>query len=252
MRRLLRWTGILLLALVGVLLITRTALDAPRPLATPGPDGDALARKMEAAVGREAWERTGAVAWTFGGRNEHLWDRARGLARVRFGEDEVLVDLGKQAGRAFQGGEELHGRRAGRLVEKAYAAWINDSFWLNPAVKAFDQGVSRSVVTLTGEDAGKDGLLVSYESGGLTPGDAYLWILEPDGTPSAWRMWVSVIPVGGARASWEDWITLSTGARVATTHRMGPVTLRLTDVAGAATLAELVPGQDPFASLFAP
>jgi len=249
MRRLARVLGSGLLVVVLLLLVTREALDAPRPVAGPGPGGDALARKMEAAVNVEAWRRTGAVTWVFAGSHRHLWDRERGLDMVTMGEDRVLVDLGRQVGRAFNGDEPVEGRRGEKLVEKAYAAWVNDSFWLNPVVKAFDEGVNRAVVVPTGEDAGKEGLLVSYASGGLTPGDAYLWLLEPDGTPSAWRMWVSVIPVGGVRASWEGWITLATGARVSTQHRMGPVTLELSEVAGAATLADLAPGPDPFAPM---
>ncbi len=58
--------------------------------------------------------------------------------------------------------------------------------------------------------------------------------------PTAWRMWVHVIPIVGLAASWEQWATLSTGAKVSTLHRIGPVTMQLTDVAGAATLSELL------------
>lgn len=251
-RRLLRALGVLLIVLVGSVFFAGVAFDAPRPAATPGPEGDRLAERMMAAVNAEAWAKTGAVTWVFAGRNQHLWDRERGLARVRWGDTSVLVDLGKQVGRATRGGHPVEGRAGERLVERAYAAWINDSFWLNPVVKALDEGTSRAVVVPTGEDAGREGLLVQYASGGLTPGDAYLWILGPDGTPVAWRMWVSVIPVGGVRASWEGWITLSTGARVSTRHALGPVALELSEVAGAATLSELVQGEDPFAALFAP
>lgn len=248
MKRALKFLAGLLLAVVIAGLTARVALSDPRPVPVVGADGDALARRLEAAVGAEAWANTGAVAWTFAGRNEHLWDRSRGLARVCWGETCVLLDLGKVVGRAYHGDQEITGRRADRLVSKAYAAWVNDSFWLNPAVKAFDNGTSRAVVALEGEDAGRTGLLVQYESGGLTPGDAYLWILGPDDLPVAWRMWVSVIPIGGARASWEGWITLPTGAKVATSHDMGPMTLSLTEVRGAATLAELE-SPDPFLPL---
>lgn len=248
MKRLLRFSAALLALLVLVALGARVALSEPLPQATFGPDGDALARRLEAAVNAEAWAGTGAVAWTFAGRNEHLWDRTRGLARVRWGGHEVLVDLGKVQGRAWNDGEELHGKKAEKLVKKAYAAWVNDSFWLNPAVKVFDAGTSRAIVPLDGEDAGRSGLLVQYDAGGLTPGDAYLWVLGPDDLPVAWRMWVSVIPIGGARASWEGWTTLATGAKVATTHEMGPVTLKITALRGASSLNELE-NPDPFLPL---
>ncbi len=250
MRRLLRFLAAVLALVVVGLATAGVALNAPRPELVAEADAEALADRMLQAVDAEAWARTGAVTWVFAGRNQHLWDRARGLARVSWGDTVVLVDLGKQVGRATRGGEPVEGRAGERLVAKAYAAWVNDSFWLNPVVKCRDEGTSRAVARLEGEDAGRQGLLVSYASGGLTPGDAYLWLLGPDGTPEAWRMWVSVIPIGGVRASWEGWTTLSTGARVSTLHRLGPMSLEITELAGAETLSSLVPGEDPFAPLF--
>jgi hypothetical protein len=61
-------------------------------------------------------------------------------------------------------------------------------------------------------------------------------------------MWVSIIPIGGLEASWEGWIQLSTGAWVSTVHEVGPMTLTLTDVKGAASVMELL-GEDPFLGL---
>ncbi|MCZ7679607.1 MAG: hypothetical protein M5U28_12935 [Sandaracinaceae bacterium] len=51
--------------------------------------------------------------------------------------------------------------------------------------------------------------------------------------------------------TWERWVTLETGARIATWH-VGPLGLavELEDVEGAATLEALVDGPDPFAPLF--
>lgn len=220
----------------------------PRPQgAVAGPAAEELAHAVEKAVDKAAWERTLAVRWTFGGRHRHLWDRQRQRARVRFGATEVLLDLTSHKGRVYRNGAEVGGAAQAKALENAYAYWINDSFWLNPLAKLYDDGMVREAVELPG---GERGLLVSYQSGGLTPGDSYLWIAGPDGLPRAWRMWVSIIPVGGVETSWEGWTTLATGARVATVHRIVPgVTLRLSDVAGAASLAELEPGPDPFLRL---
>lgn len=233
--------------LAVALAIAFVVLDEPRPVGQEGVDAEALAVRMERAIDLPAWERTGAVRWTFGGRNEHLWDRERGFARVRWDETEALLRVGGPRGRAYRGGRELHGEAAREVLEDAHARWINDSFWLNPVAKMRDPGVSRALVALP---RGEDALLVSYASGGLTPGDAYLWIPGDDGLPRAWRMWVSVIPVGGVEASWERWITLSTGAKIATRH-VGPlgIALELTEVEGAASVAELMGGPDPFAPL---
>ena len=69
-------------------------------------------------------------------------------------------------------------------------------------MKAFDPGTSRALLKLPN---GNDGLLVHYNSGGVTPGDTYLWHLDENGLPVAWQMWVGIIPVGGMQFSWEDW-----------------------------------------------
>ena len=93
--------------------------------------------------------------------------------------------------------------------------------------------------------------MVSYASGGLTPGDAYVWIVGPDGRPRSWKMWVSIIPIGGVEVSWDGWRELATGAWISTAHH-GPLglTLELGDVRGAETLEALVDGPDPFSPLF--
>jgi hypothetical protein len=241
--------GVVAGVLAVALAIAYVVLDEPRPVGREGADAEALAARMERAVNVAAWEQTGAVRWTFAGQNEHLWDRARGFTRVRWDENEALLHEGGASGRAYRAGRELHGEEAREVREAAYARWINDSFWLNPIAKLRDPGVSRAVVTLPN---GTDALLVSYASGGLTPGDAYLWIPGESGLPRAWKMWVSVIPVGGVGNTWEGWITLSTGAKIATRHA-GPLglTLELTDVEGAASVADLVDGPDPFAPLLA-
>ncbi len=233
-------------AVAVVVVVGGVIASEPRPEGQPGPAAEALTDALQQSVNVAAWEQTGAVQWTFAGRSRHLWDRTRHLDRVQWGNKTVLIDLSTRQGRAFIDGEEITGRKAERLVERAWSAWCNDAFWLNPLAKLRDGGTTRGIVALPEGEA----LLISYASGGVTPGDAYLWIPGEDGLPSAWRMWVSVIPIGGVGSTWEDWQTLSTGARVATRHRLGPLTLAVTDVSGAATLGELVPGEDPFAPLW--
>jgi hypothetical protein len=228
------------LALVGI-----AARHAPT-VTTPGPDAEALGREMVQAVGGDAWARTGAVQWRLFGHG-YLWDRSRGLVRVEWGQTRVLLDVNKQSGRAFGDGQEIsdEARRA-RLIKRAYAFFINDMFWLNPVVKAFDDGTTRA----RGEVGGRRALLVSYASGGLTPGDRYLWILDDNARPERWRLWVSVLPIGGVEATWEGWTQVATGAWVATRHRvLGIDVVQVKDLRAAATLAELAPGPDPFATL---
>lgn len=249
-QRLLAWLALTIGIVVIALVVAGLVANEPRPHAVPSAEADALAHAIERAVNTAAWERTGAVRWTFAGERSHLWDRTRSLVRVRWGD--VEVQLRGTWGRAWRDGVEVRGRDRGALVAQAWSGFVNDSFWLNPCAKLFDHGTQRALVALP---QGGRGLLVSYASGGVTPGDAYLWELPPAGhgdTPRAWKMWVSVIPVGGLEVTWERFITLATGARVATRHRIGPVTITLDDVAAAATLVELEPGGDPFARLLTP
>lgn len=248
--------GLRALTLLGVVLMLAgfglALASSPRPQVPAGveasAEADALAEQMLRSVNAEAWDRTGAVAWTFAGRNEHLWDRERHLARVRWGETEALVDLNTQAGVASAGGRPLEGRAAERAVAQAYAAWVNDSFWLNAVTKAFDPGTQRGIQTLPD---GSRRLVVGYTGGGLTPGDLYAWHLSPSGRPSAWSMWVSVLPIGGLEATWEGWTQLPTGAWVATAHQLGPLRVELGGLRAAATLAELE-SPDPFAPIAPP
>ena len=170
-----------------------------------------------------------------------MWDRQRGLVEIQWGESRALFRTADQTGRVWKNGEEQSPEDSAEALKAAYAYWINDSFWLNPVVKFWDSGVERSLVKL--ED-GRDSRLVSYSSGGVTPGDAYLWIPGEDGLPAAWRMWVQVIPIGGIEVTWEGWKELSTGAKVATEHEgWGRLMTFITNVEGAENLEAL--GLDP-------
>jgi hypothetical protein len=204
---------------------------------------------MERAVDAEAWARTGAVRFVFRGETRHLWDKARGLDLVEFlkRDERVLLDIGKKTGRAWHKGAEVTDAVARqKLVDKAYSRFCNDSFWFNPVVKFFDDGVTRTRVV----DEHGESLVIHYASGGVTPGDTYHWLVGPGDLPSAWRMFVQVLRIKGLQTSYEQWTTLPTGAKVSLLRRaFGLTAVRFTEVAGAATLAELVPGDDPFAAI---
>lgn len=239
--------AILLLGLLG-LVVLGYSLNDPRPDGQPGPEADALARSMESAVNKEAWDRTGAVRWSFFGRHHYVWDRERDLVELRWGDSRALFRTSDQTGRAWHADIEQTGEDAKEALSAAHAYWINDSFWLNPVVKFFDPGVERSLVKLEG---GREALLVSYSSGGVTPGDAYLWIPGEDGLPEAWRMWVQIIPIGGIETSWEGWTELSTGAKVSTEHEgWGRMMTFISNVEGAASLEDLNVNADLFDPLF--
>jgi hypothetical protein len=244
-KKILKILGIIFLAVILLLVVGALFLHEARPEpGRTGPEADALARKIEQAVNKAAWDSTGAVSWVFAGQHELLWDKKRHLARVRWQDKEVLINLHTRKGIAYRNGQRLSEEEAQKPLQQAWEWWANDSFWLNPLAKLFDKGVSRSIVTV---ENGEPALMVSYGSGGVTPGDAYVWILGEDYLPTAWKMWVSVVPIGGIRIGWEEWKTLSTGAKVAT-HHGGIFPIDLTEVRAARELSELEP-EDPFREL---
>jgi hypothetical protein len=44
------------------------------------------------------------------------------------------------------------------------------------------------------------------------PGDSYVWFVTK--ITKAWRMWVSIIPVGGLETTWEDWKTFQNNLKL--------------------------------------
>ncbi len=228
--------AVLILGLLA-LVVVAYSFHEPRPEGRPGPEADALARSMESAVHKEAWEQTRFVRWSFFDRHHYVWDKEEGHVELEWGESRALFRTSDQSGRAWRNGTEQQGADLDEALQTAYRYWINDSFWLNPIVKFFDPGVERGLVKL--ED-GTEGLLVTYTSGGVTPGDAYLWIPGPDGLPQAWRMWVQIIPIGGVETTWEGWVTLSTGAKISTQHESaGKLMTFITNLGGANRLEDL-------------
>ncbi|WNJ19442.1 hypothetical protein [Pontibacter sp. G13] len=242
-----KWIFLGLAGIVGILFFLGWLASKPLPEGKTGPAADDLARAMMTSVNCEAWDTTGAVSWQFRD-NHHLWDRERHLAQVVWGEYLVLVNINERTGLAYHQGQQVMGEEAAKLIDQAWKAWVNDSFWLNAVCKAFDGGTSRSTVQL--ED-GRQGVMVSYSSGGATPGDSYLWLLDENNRPTAWQMWVGIIPVGGVEVSWEDWMQLETGAWIAGAHKgSGGLEIPIANIQGAATLKALLPDQpDPFRDL---
>jgi hypothetical protein len=246
MKRFLKWLSIL----IGILLVCYAVIyfmfNEPLPKGEKGPKADALAHKMLKAVDKSAWDSTHIIQWTFTGIHNYLWDKKRNLVEITWGENRVLLNPDQINGKAWMGIDELSGSKADKMIQKAWTYWCNDSFWFNAVVKCFDPGTSRSIVKM--ED-GSDALMISYESGGVTPGDSYLWILDENGLPKSWKMWVKILPIGGVEFAWENWKTLATGTKVASIRRSKIINLELemTNIKSATSLKAFGLNEDPFA-----
>ena len=245
--RILKWVlGIILVLVMGLFILVKVSSET-MPTGTTGPAADALANKVLAAINKPAWDTTGVIQWTFRGEHDFLWDKERNLVKVNWADNEVLVVLDETTGKAWKGGEEVTGAEGDKLVKEAWSYFCNDSFWLNAPSKVFDPGTERKIVDLPD---GKKGLMISYKSGGVTPGDSYLWLLDDNGLPTSYKMWVSIIPIGGVQVSWGDYTTVSTGAKLATTHNAKvfgrDLQIPITNIKAATDLTKFGLSTDPF------
>lgn len=231
MKRFLKIAGSLIGVLVFVLLVFLWIQHEPLPETQPSVEADALARKMLKALNHDAYKNTRYLEWSYrGGKNQYKWDKQLGTVEVRLAA--VFIDLNLKDPAASK--VTIDGKKALKddkeeLIEEALKNFNNDSFWLVAPYKVFDTGTQRSLVDL--ED-GTKGLLVTYNSGGTTPGDSYLWVLNDNGFPDAYKMWVKIIPVGGLKASWDDWIIAESGAYLPKSHKLGPINLSMGNVKG--------------------
>ena len=197
----------IVLLLGTIITCTVLGLSEPLPRGQAGPEAEALASKIEKAIGFEAWRKqTAAIEFIFVKRNSHHFrDLRRDLVEVRTGNTRVLYsNKDRSKFLAFQNGEKLEGQAARKAVYQAISYHTNDLFWMNPWSMLRAPGTTRQLV-------GKQALLLSFKSGGVTPGDSYLIVTDENGLPTRIQMWASVLPLDGMEWSCEDWFQSETG-----------------------------------------
>lgn len=229
MKKVLKYILIALGSLLVIGAVLFLLFSEPEPKGVEGTEAEQMTAKMFAAIDKAAWDSTAWVQWDFAGRNQYLWDRKNNRVRVTSGDVVTILNTQDQSGTATESGNALEGAALSKALESAWSNFCNDSFWLNAPAKASDPGTTRTVVDL--EDGGK-GLKVEYSSGGVTPGDSYVWELDANGLPKSYKMWVKIIPMGGMAATWEKYITLPTGAKISTEHEIAGQKLLISDVDG--------------------
>ncbi len=174
---------------------------------------------MRGLGGREAWDRTMYLAFDFAVlRNDTLLSRRttrweKGSNRIRVsGKDGkgrafvVLTDLAKRNGRAWVEGQPADSATQAALVDRAYAIWVNDTYWLLMPYKLRDPGVTLA-------DAGLDSsgsmrkLHLSFDNVGLTPKDQYwVYVDRTTGHIMRWDMLLQNSRDGRPRpAYWTGW-----------------------------------------------
>ena len=188
--------------------------NEPLPKGEQGKEADALATKMLNALNYEAYENTEKIEWNF--RNDHFykWNKQENVVAISWANYKVILHTNNpKKTEAFIDDKKVENTE---IIKKATDFYNNDSFWLVAPYKVFDTGTERRIV----KHEGKDALLITYTSGGSTPGDSYLWILNENHLPTSFKMWTNIIPIGGLSATWSDWKNTESGIKLPTKHRL--------------------------------
>ncbi len=198
------------------------------PTGTQGTAADQLANRMLDALDHDAFLATDYIEFTFKKRHHFKWNRVENTCEVYWKNIKVNLDLNdRKNSEVFVSETPYTGEDIHEYIQKAEKLFNNDTFWLVAPYKVFDDGVERRLVKT---ENGKEALLVTYTSGGTTPGDSYLWHLDSNGKPTSYQMWVDILPIDGLEASWSDWTTTSTGAQLPTFHKFLFLGLEIEDL----------------------
>lgn len=197
----------LLVVVLALLLATvaptreTTAQEAFAPETVVEPEARAIAETvLERMGGRDAWDATHYVSWTFFGGRQHVWDKWTGDIRIDAPEGEnrdgsrrparlTLMNINTREGRVWLDGVEVPHAQAGEYLEQGWGAWVNDSYWAFMPWKLLDPGVNLRYVgeDLMADDRQADVLELTFESVGVTPQNRYLvYVARDSGLVEQW------------------------------------------------------------------
>ncbi len=206
--------GIFFVILILVGFVFYGAVHQDIPKGKQGKAADILASKMLNALEYKAFENTELIEWTFRGSHHYKWFKQKGIVHVKWDNNTVVLNTkNKKNSEVFIEGVKVDSQE---FIEKAAGYFNNDSFWIVAPYKVFDKGTKRSIVT----ENGKELLLVTYTSGGSTPGDSYLWEIDKNGFPIHFKMWVDVLPIGGIKATWNNLFQTKSGMYLPKNHTL--------------------------------
>lgn len=187
------------------------------PHGIEGEPAEIVAVNMLDALNYTAYQKTNYLEWTYRNKHHYKWEKSKNTCAVYWKEYKVVLNFNDlENSKVYVHNFTVSNESRAELLEDALSYFYNDSFWLVAPYKIYDQGTERRLVTL---DNGDKALLVTYTSGGETPGDSYLWILDDSGKPVGFKMWASIIPFKGLEVSWNDWITTESGAQLPSSHK---------------------------------
>jgi hypothetical protein len=206
---------------------------------------------VQAMGGEDAWNASHFVRFDFkvnaGGKlvqdNHHLWDRKDGRYRIERtlegGKHEVdlftIADYERdKSGSAYVEGKKLEGDEARKLLQGAYASYINDTWWLSMPWKWMATGANLKYIgTKTRGPETFDVVEITFGNVGLTPGDMYhAFVSQKSHLMKHWEYTLSPnSPVAVKKDSWDWEYGDFHGVKLATNH-IDPkkVTINMGDV----------------------
>ncbi len=204
--------GALLLFVLLLIGIYYYLNNEPVPQGNKSKKADDLAVKMLTALNNDAFKNTEVIEWSFRGNHFYKWYKKENVVTVTWDNKKVILHTRQpEKSEIFIDGFKTANKE---ILSKARDFFNNDSFWLVAPYKVFDPGTERRIVNYKNKEA----LLITYTSGGTTPGDSYLWILDENFLPTSYKMWTSIIPIGGVAATWSDWKKTDSGTLLPTKH----------------------------------
>ena len=218
--------GLLAVLLIGFIVL-KIIFNEDIPQGEKGAKADELGYAILDAIHHKEFTEVKEIHFTFRGVNRYVWKVQQNAVDVFWDDYKVAyVTQYPQISFAWKGDKKLQGKELEDAITYAGINFNNDSFWLIAPHKIMDIGTERELI----EEDGKKKLLVRYKSGGTTPGDVYLWEVDKNNKPVSFKMWVSIIPLDGIKAEWNDWIMTSGGFPIAGSRSIYGIEIPVTDV----------------------
>ena len=214
MKKFIKGLTLLVVILIAGLTIFFVVQNEGLPTGEKGEKAEQLAQNILKAINHKAFENTEVLEWSFRNKNNYTWHKQAGYVEVSWDANKVKLYPNTLSESKVLNNPTNQPER--ELIDYAFKNFNNDSFWLIAPYKIMDEGTERSLVNYEGNDA----LLVTYTSGGSTPGDSYLWMVDSNFVPTSYKMWTSIIPIGGVGASWSTWKKTEAGILLPKSHEL--------------------------------
>ena len=204
------------------LLAGACAPNAPQDRSGSDPRAVAIADQVMASLGgKKQWDSLRGLRWSFGSMvgdsmrssRRHAWDKMTGWHRVdgvnRQGQKYTFIHMlgDSTSGMAWMNGNQIEGDSLKKLVQRANALWINDTYWMLMPYKLRDPGVKLQYAgdtTMAGKSY--DRIALSFDHVGLTPGDRYwVYVNRADHRVERWEMVLEGDEPPPVAYTWEGW-----------------------------------------------